>query len=146
MVRSAIGGSWATEMKGLVDPVSEIDRAAEAAIIDVIQALRPDDGILAEEGGGDDRRSGRRWIIDPLDGTVNFLHGIPHVGVSVALWDDDQPLAATVIDVHRDEEFAAEAGQGATCNGEPIHVSDRAELIDCVFATGFPYDLSLIHI
>ena len=140
VVRSAFGTVVQEEMKGTVDPVSEVDRAAESSVIEVLARLRPDDGVLAEESGGQLDPTGRRWIIDPLDGTVNFLHSIPHVGVSVALWDGADPVACAVIDVMRDETFTAAAGEGAELNGHPMAVSTRAELISCVVGTGFPYD------
>lgn len=139
VVRNGFGAHQTTEQKGRLDPVTEIDRASEKAIVDLLTSHRPDDGILGEEGS--ERHSeGRRWIIDPLDGTVNFVHGIPHVGVSVALYDGDIPLVGVVQDPIRNEVFAAERGKGATCNGAPIRVSDTTELHRSVVVTGFPYD------
>ena len=139
VVRAGFGGHAMTEQKGRLDPVTDVDRASEAAIVGLITTHRPDDGVLGEEGSF--RVSvGRRWIIDPLDGTVNFIHGIPHVGVSVALWDGDEPVAGVVVDVARDEVFAAARGSGATHQGEPIHVSTVTELHRSVIVTGFPYD------
>ena len=140
VVRNAFGSVVDEEMKGVVDPVSEVDRAAESSVIEVLTRMRPDDGVLAEEGGGQADPIGRRWIIDPLDGTVNFLHSIPHVGVSVALWDGTDPVACAVIDVMRDETFTAAAGEGAELDGHPMAVSTRDDLISCVVGTGFPYD------
>jgi myo-inositol-1(or 4)-monophosphatase len=128
------------EMKGRVDPVTEADRRAEEAIVAVIREHRPHDGILAEEGSRADARSARRWVIDPLDGTVNFLHGIPQVAVSIALEDGDGGLAGVVLDVFRGEEFTAARAAGAALNGAPIHVSATAEMIRGVFSTGFAYD------
>ena len=140
VVAAGFGTDITEEMKGSVDPVSIVDRDAENAIITVLSQHRPANGVLAEERGGVTTSEGRRWIIDPLDGTVNFLHGIPHFGVSVALWVDDTPLACAVVDVLRDETYSAAAGAGADCNGLPISVSSRAELSNCIIATGFPYD------
>ncbi len=140
VVRQAFGTPVTEELKGIVDPVSEVDRSAEAAVLEVIKKHRPDDAVLAEESGGQRMKEGRRWIVDPLDGTVNFLHGIPHIGVSVALWDGGLPVACAVIDVMRDETFSAAAGEGAEADGSPIQVSTRSELINCVVGTGFPYD------
>jgi myo-inositol-1(or 4)-monophosphatase len=130
----------ATEFKGAVDPVTEIDRASEDAVVAAIRAHRPEDGILAEEGSEAAARSGRRWLVDPLDGTVNFVHGIPQVSVSVGLVDDRGGLAAAVIDPLRDEEFTATRGGGAFLNGEPLAVSARSPLADALLVTGFPYD------
>jgi myo-inositol-1(or 4)-monophosphatase len=140
VVRKAFGKEVVEELKGTVDPVSEIDRAAENAILGVLRSHRPHDAVLAEESGGDKPTDSRCWIIDPLDGTVNFLHGIPHFAVSVALWDSGSPVACAIVDVIRDETFTAAAGAGALVNGSPVHVSTRSELLNCVVATGFPYD------
>lgn len=127
------------EYKGDVDPVTQVDHAAEAAIIEVLREHRPDDAILAEESGSSGS-GGRRWIVDPIDGTVNFVHGIPHFAVSVGLWEGDVPLAGVVIDVMRDEVFAARAGGGAFMNGTPLRVSEIVDIGGAVVAHGFPYD------
>ncbi len=129
-----------TSMKSAVDPVTQVDRDAETAIREVIASHFPDDGILGEEEGGGDWRQGRMWIVDPLDGTVNYVHRVPHVAVSVALWDQGRPLVGVIIDVARNDEFVAIAGQGATRNGEPLHVSETATLDQSLVCTGFPYD------
>lgn len=139
-VRAGSKLDFATEMKGAVDPVTEVDTSAELAIRSVIMSHFPDDGILGEEGGGASRPDGRVWIIDPLDGTVNFVHGIPQFAVSVALWSNSEPAVGVVIDVPRDEEFVAVAGQGATLNDQPIAVSETKDLAASLVATGFPYD------
>jgi myo-inositol-1(or 4)-monophosphatase len=139
IVRGGFGEHRTTEQKGRLDPVTEIDRASEAAIVDLLISNRPDDGILGEEGSSI-ASTRRRWVIDPLDGTVNFIHGIPHVGVSIALHDGDTPLVGVVHDVMRDEVFAAARGLGATLNGKPISVSTTRELHRSVVVTGFPYD------
>lgn len=123
-----------------VDPVTETDRASEQAIIDVITNRRPDDFVLAEESGGAAFDTGRVWIADPLDGTVNFVHGFPPVAVSVALWEDGVPRAGVVIDVTRAEEFSAAAGSGARLDGSGIRVSAQEDLGAGLVATGFPYD------
>ncbi|MCB2224730.1 MAG: inositol monophosphatase [Actinobacteria bacterium] len=128
------------DMKGAVDPVTATDRAAEAAIVEIIRRERPGDGILAEEGSAAEAASGRRWVIDPLDGTVNFVNGIPQVGVSVGLEGPDGVLAGVIIDPLRNEEFTAARGEGAFLNGSPMRVSDRGALGDAVVVTGFPYD------
>jgi myo-inositol-1(or 4)-monophosphatase len=129
-----------TELKSAVDPVTQVDRNAESAIRSVIVSHFPDDAILGEEEGGDDWRSQRVWIIDPLDGTVNYVHRIPHVAVSIALWDRGKPLAGVVIDVARNDEYVAVVGEGASLNGEPIHVSETTRLDNSLGVTGFPYD------
>jgi myo-inositol-1(or 4)-monophosphatase len=139
VVRERFGSSYDTEYKRKFDPVTDVDTAAEAAIVHVISTEKPADGILAEEGGGT-AHDGRYWIIDPLDGTVNFVHSIPQVAVSVALWDGDQAVVGVVIDVLRNEVFTAQSGSGATLNGQQITVSNRSDLSRCVVGTGFPYD------
>ncbi len=140
VVRDGFGGPAQEEMKGAVDPVTAVDRQAEEAILTVVHAHRPDDAVLAEESGGDASGTGRRWIVDPLDGTVNFVAGVPHVGVSVALWDGGRAVAGVVVDVLRDDVFAAAAGEGCTLNGRPIRVSDRTDIGSSLLVTGFPYD------
>ncbi len=139
IVRAGFGRHTTTEQKGRLDPVTEIDKASEQAIVALLTRHRPEDGILAEEGSS--RHSeGRRWVIDPLDGTVNFIHGFPQVSVAIGLYDGDEPLAAVIHDPLRNEVFAAAAGQGATCNGVPIQVSGTSEMHRAVIVTGFPYD------
>lgn len=129
-----------TEMKGSVDPVTQIDGAAEGAIRSVIATHFPEDAVLGEEQGGGDWRRGRVWIVDPLDGTVNYLSRIPHVATSVALWDDGEPLVGVIIDVARNEEFIAARGEGASVDGKEIRVSETGTLEESLLVTGFPYD------
>jgi myo-inositol-1(or 4)-monophosphatase len=118
------------------DPVSEADVAAEAAIRDVLRARMPDDAILGEEGDDVAGSTGRRWIVDPLDGTVNFLYGNPQWCVSVAC----EGIAGVVLDPVRDELFAAVAGGEVTCNGAAVTASACDELPSALVATGFGYD------
>lgn len=139
IVAGAFGNIQQAEFKGAVDPVTAVDHAAEDAILRVLHDRRPADAVLAEERGGSRDLSGRHWIVDPLDGTVNFLHGIPQVSIAVGLYEDGRPLAGVVFDPLRREEFAAATGAGATLNGRPIGVSTRP-LTEAVIATGFPYD------
>lgn len=139
LLAAAFGGGVVAEFKGRFDPVTVVDRQAEAAVVEVLRRHRPDDAVVAEEAGGEATR-GRRWYVDPLDGTVNFVHGIPHVAVSVALWDDDGPRVGVIHDPLRDEVFSAAAGAGARLGDAPIRVSSVEELEASVVATGFPYD------
>lgn len=118
------------------DLVSAADRDAEAVIQAGLRAARPDDGLLAEEGGRQDATSGRRWIVDPLDGTTNFLYGIPQWAVSIALEGE----VGVIYDACRDELFAAVRGQGASLNGSPLRMPARADLSTALLATGFGYD------
>lgn len=128
--------------KGSVNPVTKTDAAAEALIRDRLRDTFPGHRILAEESGGDSwRASGAPiWLVDPLDGTNNFAHGFPHVGVSLALLDAQQPVVGVVHDPLRGETFSAAAGHGAALNDEPIRVTGVKKLADAFLATGFPYD------
>ena len=128
------------DFKGAVDPVTAADREAEQAIVELIRFHHPDDGILAEEGAAAESASGRRWVIDPLDGTVNFLHGIPQVAVSIALEDGGGTAVGVVRDVFREEEFTAMRGGGAFLGGHLIAPSATTDLGEALISTGFPYD------
>ncbi len=139
IVAAGFGQGHTAEYKARFDPVTDIDRASEKAIVGAIERSRPDDTVLAEEAGGV-VLEGRQWIVDPLDGTVNFVHGIPQVSVSVALYDGTHGIVGVVYDPLRDELFVAESGRGATMNERPLAVSLTSELHKGVVATGFPYD------
>ena len=105
------------------DPVSDADREAERVIRELLSAERPDDGLVGEEGSHIDGEHGRRWIVDPLDGTVNFLYGLRAWGVSIALEDEEGLAVGVVFNPVSGECFGAERGEGATLNGRPIHVT-----------------------
>jgi myo-inositol-1(or 4)-monophosphatase len=137
VVRGALGLADA-EFKGEVNPVTATDRAAEASILSVLDSYRPEDEVLSEEAGGK-VTVGRRWLVDPLDGTVNFLHHIPQVAVSVALYDEDQPLVGVVADVFHDDMYWAVAGKGAWSTSGELEVAE-APLAESLVGTGFPYD------
>jgi fructose-1,6-bisphosphatase/inositol monophosphatase family enzyme len=119
--------------------VSDADRDAEAAITGLLAAERPDDGLLGEEGSESEGSSGRRWVIDPLDGTTNFLYGLPAWAVSIALEDGDGVAAGVVLDPVRDELFAAVRGEGSWLAGERLAVSECGALDAALIATGFAY-------
>ena len=124
--------------KTLNDLVSEVDHAAEVAIISSLQKVYPNHAFLAEESG----RTGEsdyEWIIDPLDGTTNFLHGFPVYGVSIALAYKKQLQVAVVYDPCRNDLYTAARGAGAYLNEKRIRVSKRDKLIDCLIGTGFPF-------
>src|SRR3954471_5001844 len=125
------------------DLVSEADLAAERLIRERLTAARPDDGMLGEEGSDVTGSSGLRWVVDPLDGTINFLFGIPQWCVSVAVEDAAGVVAGVVFDPPRGETFAAVRGGGATLDGAPIATSGRAELAQAMVATGFAYESGL---
>jgi myo-inositol-1(or 4)-monophosphatase len=120
------------------DFVSEADRAAETRIRGRLLATRPADGWLGEESGTAGQGA-RRWIVDPLDGTTNFLRGIGHWAVSIALEDRGALRLGVVHDPVRQETFAALAGEGATLNGQPIEVSRTGDLSAALFGTGIPF-------
>ncbi|HEV2786325.1 MAG TPA: inositol monophosphatase family protein, partial [Solirubrobacteraceae bacterium] len=126
------------------DLVSEADLAAEQAIREVIASARPEDAILGEEGGETQEGSDLRWIVDPLDGTVNFLFGVPQWCVSVAVHDDHGGVAGVVLDPMRDELFAGARGDGPpTLNGAPVRGSTQSQLDSALIATGFAYDAAV---
>lgn len=128
------------------DPVSDADVAAERAIRAVLGRRRPGDTILGEEGGVTGEApggSGLRWVVDPLDGTVNFLFGIPAFAVSVACEVDGRQVAGVVLDPVRGECFAATASSGATLNEGPIQGSGRDDLSRALVATGFGYEAAV---
>jgi myo-inositol-1(or 4)-monophosphatase len=122
------------------DLVSEVDEATQALIRSRLEAARPGDGFLGEEGGDDAGSSGLRWVVDPLDGTVNFLFGIPQWCVSIAVEDEGGTLVGVVFDAMRDELWTATRDGPATLNGEPIQGSERADLATAMVATGFGYE------
>jgi myo-inositol-1(or 4)-monophosphatase len=122
-----------------VDLVTEIDRRCEDLIRDTLLGAFPADSFLGEEDGTTPGESGRRWIVDPLDGTLNYTHGFPYFAVSIALESDGELVVAVVHDATRDEVFTAVRGGGAHVDGVPIRVSDRAPLAGALLATGFAY-------
>jgi len=127
--------------KGPKDFVSEVDKAAEAAIVNVIHATYPDHAILAEEGTAKDANASadHLWIIDPLDGTTNFLHGFPQYCVSIALQHKGQITQGVVYDPVHNDLFTATRGRGAFLNDHRMRVSRRQHLKDCLIGTGFPF-------
>ncbi|HMN06476.1 MAG TPA: inositol monophosphatase family protein [Flavobacteriales bacterium] len=127
------------ETKSLNNLVSYVDKEAEQRFVAGLRKLLPEAGFIAEEGTGE-RVDGLNWIIDPLDGTTNFVHGVPCYCTSVALVKGTEIQLGVVLEVNRDECFSAWAGGGARLNGKPITVSARARLDESLLATGFPYD------
>mgnify|MGYP002818984286 CR=1 FL=1 len=126
--------------KGPADFVSSADHKAEETLVEELRRARPNFGFLLEEGGtvaGSD--SSNRWIIDPLDGTTNFLHGVPHFAISIGLERDGKMFAGVVYDPLRDEMFTAEAGGGAYLNSRRLRVSARDQMSEALIATGMPF-------
>ena len=125
-----------------IDLVTEVDHACEALIVEALQVERPHDAILAEEGGGQDRPGARwRWVIDPLDGTVNYAHGYPRFCVSIGVEHEGVASVGVVYDPLLDELYHAVRGAGAFRNGRRIRVSQPQELGRGLFCTGFAYDV-----
>lgn len=125
--------------EGVNNLVTEADHASEKAIFEVIKKNFPDHYILSEETGEIAQDSAYKWIIDPIDGTVNFAHGIPLNCVSIGIEHNDEMILAVVYNPHLKELFFAEKGKGATLNDKPIHVSDETAAIKACLVTGFPY-------
>ena len=127
-------------MKGAGDFVSRADLAAEQIIREELMEARPTYGWVGEESEAvDGADPTRRWIVDPLDGTTNFLHGLPHWAISIALEHKGQVVAGVVFDAAKDEMFFAEKGAGAWMNDTRLRVSGRSKMIEAIFATGLPF-------
>ena len=141
LLRQGFGQHHDVRYKGLIDPVTEMDRASEALLLERIREAFPHHAIISEESGTLTGHQAHRWYIDPLDGTVNYAHGLPIFAVSVAYFEGDQPCLGVVYDPMRDECFYAERGKGAFLNGQPVRVSTTPDLIHALLVTGFPYDL-----
>jgi fructose-1,6-bisphosphatase/inositol monophosphatase family enzyme len=129
-----------TTKTSATDMVTEMDRASEDAILEVVLDERPDDSIVAEEGSTREGTTGVRWVIDPLDGTTNYLYRHPGFAVSIAAAYGGEVVAGAVLDVVHDELFTATRGGGAHCNGSPIACSTKDDLATALISTGFGYD------
>jgi len=129
------------DFKGTIDLVTEIDHASEEFLINEISLLFPGHSFLAEESGASDGQTENLWIIDPLDGTVNYAHGVPLFCVSIAFSYRGEVKLGAVYDPMRDEMFTAERGKGAWVNGRPLKVSSAVDLIQSLVVTGFAYDI-----
>lgn len=142
LLRAALPGSRRIAYKGApTNLVTEMDARAEALVIERLRGVFPDDAILAEESGAHPGASGRRWIIDPLDGTTNYAHGVPIFAVSIALQREGTIALGVVYDPNHDELFVAERGHGATVNDRRLAVSATSTLDESLLATGFPYNI-----
>jgi len=140
VIRDAMGRRRNVEYKSAVDPVTDVDRRAQEVVVDGIRAAFPDDVVIAEEDEGQQRVDGPCWYIDPLDGTANFVHGLPHFAVSIAYFDNGRAEAAAVYDPCKDDLFRAERGGGAFLGDQRLAVSEVSELDRALLVTGFPYD------
>ncbi|MQA91651.1 MAG: inositol monophosphatase [Gemmatimonas sp.] len=133
------GADEIREKEGRADLVTRVDEASERAIAARIRATFPDDAIVAEEFSGEARSAGRRWVVDPIDGTMNFVHGHPFACISIAFVDDDNPAVGVVQAPFLGEVYHAVRGSGAYLNGEPIRVSSVEHWSHSLLATGFPF-------
>ncbi len=123
------------------DFVTNIDKAAEKVIVDFIKKEYPTHNILAEESGSESKGSEYTWVIDPLDGTMNFAHGLPIFSVSIGVLKKDEIIAGVIYDVMNNVIFSSEQGSGAFQNGQKIMVSENPELSKSLLVTGFPYNI-----
>jgi myo-inositol-1(or 4)-monophosphatase len=122
--------------------VSEIDRGSEEKIIGMIKSRFPSHAILAEESGAEETKAEYKWIIDPLDGTTNYLHRVPIYCVTIGVEHRGEIVAGVVYDPNLDELYTAEKGSGAYLNGKRLKVSETTDLIESLLVTGFPYDIA----
>jgi len=141
ILKSYFGNISHIRKKGLVDLVTEADVASEKKIIEIIRKAFPNHSILAEESGLDQGDVDHQWIIDPLDGTVNFAHQVPIFSISIAYAFKGTPVMGVVLNPVTGELFSAVAGDGAFLNDRPIQVSDTRVVQESLLASGFPYDL-----
>lgn len=140
LLRDGWGKPHAIEFKGAINLVTEVDRAAEAVIIDQLRRATPDFDILAEESGAQRRGSAFRWVIDPVDGTTNYAHHFPYFAVSIGLEENGSSIAGVVYDPILDQLFSATRGGGAYLNGERIACSHARSVGASVLATGLIYE------
>ena len=141
LIRQHIGhvaGSW-VHSKGPSDYVTEIDKRCERLIVEAVRDNFPDHHIMAEESENDGLQPGYTWVIDPVDGTTNFIHGFPFVAVSIAVCFEKKPVLGFVLDPVRDELFSARKGAGAWLNGSRLEMREKVELDRALVATGFPF-------
>jgi len=142
ILSDSYGKDHQVNFKGTIDLVTEVDQASETFLIGEVTRLFPGHSFLAEESGASAGQTENLWIIDPLDGTVNYAHGVPFFCVSIAYSYRGEVKLGVVYDPVRDELFAAERGQGARLNGNPLQASSPTELIKSLLVTGFAYDIA----
>jgi len=140
LLRDGLGRATTVDRKSPINLVTEIDHAAEKLVIAGLSARFPDHHVVAEESATERPAAGPCWYIDPLDGTTNFVHGLPHCCVSIALARHGRIDVGVVYDPFRDELFEAERGRGARLNGAALEVSATRSIADSLLVTGFPYD------
>jgi myo-inositol-1(or 4)-monophosphatase len=140
LLREHLGATLQVRHKGPADLVTEVDRQVEDLIASTLREACPTYGLLGEEGGEQFVSDNPRWLVDPLDGTTNYIRGYPFFAVSIALERDAEIVVGVVYNPILDELYVAEKGRGATLNGRPIHVSTATSLGDSLLASGFPFD------
>lgn len=142
ILKDGYGKQHEIQMKGVIDLVTEIDKQAEDYLITKISNMHPSDMIVGEESGTHNAgSSGGQWLVDPLDGTLNYAHGVPFFSVSIAYAYKGQVMQGVVYDPMRDECFSAVRGQGALLNDVPLRVSKVDKMVAAMLCTGFPYDV-----
>lgn len=141
ILRASFGQQLRIEHKGVIDLVTDVDHRSEAYLLNEIRQRFPGHKIVAEESGESAGADGQIWYIDPLDGTVNYAHGLPIFSVSIGFAEAGRMRLGVVYDPLRDECFSAQAGFGAWLNGEPLRVSETTALDRGLLVTGFPYDI-----
>jgi myo-inositol-1(or 4)-monophosphatase len=144
VIRNCFGRISQINQKGEFDLVTEADTESEKQIMETIRKAFPDHAILAEESGANQGAAEYQWLIDPLDGTTNYVHRLPFFTIAIALLVRDKIVLGLVLNPMDGELFAAITGKGATLNGKPIRVSSTASVCDSLLVTGFPYDFSEI--
>ncbi len=143
IIRKGFGTNFLLEYKtNLSNFVTEIDKKSEAAIINFIKKEFPNHAVLAEESGEHKTSSEYLWVIDPLDGTSNFAHGLPIFSVSIGVQKNGETICGVVYDVMRDEIYSSEKGSGSFRNGQRLQVSSNDNLRKSMLVTGFPYDIA----
>ena len=143
VIKEAFRTNFSVEFKtNETNLVTEVDTKSEQMIIDFISKKYPNHGILAEESGGDYKNKEYVWIVDPLDGTTNFAHGLPIFSVSIGVQKNGKTICGVVYDVMQDLLYTAESGSGAFCNKRKLKVSANENLHHSVVVTGFPYDIA----
>ncbi|NMB82026.1 MAG: inositol monophosphatase [Ignavibacteria bacterium] len=143
IVREGFGKNFSVETKGsLTNLVTEFDKKSESTIINYIKKEFPTHSVLAEESGNHNSGSEYLWVIDPLDGTTNFAHGLPIFSVSIGVQKNGKTIYGVVYDVMRDALYSAELGSGSFCNGRKLNVSNNSDIRKSVLVTGFPYNIA----
>jgi len=138
-IRPLFRGTWEEERKSDHSPVTEADRAAEAAMRAILEAERPDDGIIGEEYGNSNESAGRQWVLDPIDGTISFMAGRPIFGTLIALMQDGWPVLGIIDQPVAGERWAGRIGEGTTFNGKPVRTRSCKSLEDAALATSSPH-------